>query len=354
VTGEFRLRLPRRAGRRTNLGLLALLLVAGSTGVLAYAVGSSGANAVVVALHGAAGLGLLLLVPWKSVVVRQARSRPAGRRDPTAAVALAVLVVLTVGSGVLHSIGVAGPWAALGGVTALHVHVGAAIAVLPLLVIHAWGAHQRPRATDLGRRSLLRAGGLGAGALALWAGGEGLLRLTGAPGTDRRGTGSHERGTDDPTAMPVTQWISDTVPTTSADTLDVVAGGRRVRVPVTDLDAGDRVRAVLDCTGGWFAEQEWSGVRLDHLLAAVLGSDLPADGSVDVVSVTGFRRRLPLRDAGVLLLAVSAAGEPLSPGHGAPARLVAPGRRGFWWVKWVRRIEVVDEPWWVQSPFPLQ
>ena len=92
---------------------------------------------------------------------------------------------------------------------------------------------------------------------------------------------------------------------------------------------------------------------MDRLLAD-LGIDLPADGSVDVVSVTGFRRRLPLHDAGRLLLAVSAAGEPLSPGHGAPVRLVAPGRRGFWWVKWVRRIEVVDSPWWLQSPFPLQ
>ena len=30
------LRLPRRAGRRTNLAVLALLLVAGGTGVLAY------------------------------------------------------------------------------------------------------------------------------------------------------------------------------------------------------------------------------------------------------------------------------------------------------------------------------
>jgi Oxidoreductase molybdopterin binding domain len=351
MTGE--LRLPRAAGRRTNLGLLALLLVAGGTGVLAYAIGAPGANALLVALHGAAGLGLLLLVPWKAVVVRQARRRPVERRDPTAAVALAVLVVLTVGTGVLHSVGVAGPWGALG-VTALHLHVGAAIVVLPLLAVHAWGKRQRPRPADLRRRSLLRAGVLGAGAVALWAGSEALLRLTGAPGADRRGTGSHERGTGDPTAMPVTQWISDTVPTTTADTIDVVAGDRRVRVPVADLDLGDRVRAVLDCTGGWFADVEWSGARLDHVLADVVGTDLPADGSVDVVSVTGFRRRLPLRDAGVLLLAVSAAGEPLSPGHGAPVRLVAPGRRGFWWVKWVRRIEVVDEPWWLQSPFPLQ
>jgi hypothetical protein len=354
MTGELPLRVPRRAGRRTNLGLLALLLTAAGTGVLAYAVGTSGASAVVVALHGGAGLGLLLLVPWKTVVVRRARRRPVERRDPTAAVALGVLVGVTVATGVLHAVGVAGPWWALGGVTALHLHVGAAIVVLPLLVVHAWGKRQRPRATDLSRRSVLQAGGLGLGALALWAGTEGVLRLTGAPGALRRGTGSHERGTGDPAAMPVTQWIGDTVPTGEADTLDVVVRHRRVPVPVADLDRDDRMRAVLDCTGGWYAEQEWSGVRLDHLLTDVVGTDLPADGSVDVVSVTGYRRRLPIRDAGILLLAVSAAGEPLSPGHGAPVRLVAPGRRGFWWVKWVRRIEVVDQPWWLQSPFPLQ
>ena len=348
------LRLLRRAGRRTNLGLLALLLTAAATGVLAYAVGTPGWSAVVVALHGAAGLGLLLLVPWKTVVVRRARRRPVERRDPTAAVALGVLVAVTVVTGVLHAVGVAGPWWALGGVTALHLHVGAAIVVLPLLAVHAWGKRQRLRVTDLSRRAVLRAGGLGLGGLALWGGTEGLLRLTDAAGARRRGTGSHERGTGDPTAMPVTQWISDTVPSSTADTLDVVASGRRVRVPVAGLDRDDRMRAVLDCTGGWYAEQEWGGVRLDHLLADVVGADLPADGSVDVVSVTGFRRRLPLRDAGNLLLAVSAAGQPLSPGHGAPVRLVAPGRRGFWWVKWVRRIEVVDQPWWLQSPFPLQ
>jgi hypothetical protein len=354
MAGRLPLRLPRHAGRRTNLGLLALLLTAGGTGVLAYAVGTSGGSAVVVAVHGAAGLGILLLVPWKAVVVRRARRRQADRRDPTAAVALGVLVVLTIAAGVAHAVGAPGPWPGLGGVTALHVHVAAAIVVLPLLIAHGWGSRQRPRATDVSRRALLRAAALTAGAAVVWTGSEAVLRLTGAPGARRRATGSYERGTGDPAAMPVTQWIGDGVPDEQATTLDVVSAGTRVRVAVADLDRGDHVRAVLDCTGGWYAEQDWGGIRLDRLLTDVVGSDLPLDGSVDVVSVTGFRRRLPLADAGILLLAVSAAGRPLSPGHGAPVRLVAPGRRGFWWVKWVRRIEVVDEPWWLQSPFPLQ
>jgi DMSO/TMAO reductase YedYZ molybdopterin-dependent catalytic subunit len=46
-------------------------------------------------------------------------------------------------------------------------------------------------------------------------------------------------------------------------------------------------------------------------------------------------------------------GRPLSVGHGFPARLVAPGRRGFWWVKWVSEIDVDDSPWWWQPPLPL-
>ena len=346
-------RLPRRAGRRTNVGLLGLLLLAGGTGVLAFAVGSPGPARLVVAAHGAAGLGLLLLVPWKAVVVRRAWRRPAGSRG-SGGVSLAVATLVTLLTGVLHAVGVTGPWSWSAGVPVLHLHVAAGVGTGALVVVHAWGRRQRPRATDLDRRGLLRAGALAAGAAALWGAGEGLLRLTGAPGGDRRATGSFERGTDDPAAMPVTQWISDVVPADAASSLELVGAGRRVRVPVVDLDRGDAVRAVLDCTGGWYAAQDWRGVRLDRLLASHLGADLPADGSVDVVSVTGFRRRLPLHAAGTLLLATHAAGRPLSAGHGAPVRLVAPGRRGFWWVKWVARVEVVDAPWWLQPPFPLQ
>jgi Oxidoreductase molybdopterin binding domain len=336
--------LPRRAGRRTNLALLGLLLLAFVTGVVAYGVGTPTAATVVVALHGAAGLGLLLLVPWKAVIVR--RSWPSAASTRTLATGLGILVAITVLTGVLHAIGVAP-------LSMLLFHVGFAICVVPLLLVHAWGRRQRIRRTDLSRRTLLRTGALAAGAAALWAAGEGVLRLTGAPGADRRGTGSLEHGTDDPSTMPVTQWFTDTVPDSAHDAITVVAGGRRARIPTGDLDRGDRVRAVLDCTGGWYAAQDWAGIRLDRLLDDV-GVDLPDDGSVDVVSRTGYRRRLPLRDASSLLLATSAAGRPLSDGHGAPVRLVAPGRRGFWWVKWVERIEVVDAPWWRQPPFPLQ
>jgi DMSO/TMAO reductase YedYZ molybdopterin-dependent catalytic subunit len=106
---------------------------------------------------------------------------------------------------------------------------------------------------------------------------------------------------------------------------------------------------VLDCTGGWYAEQEWEGIRLDRLLGPV-----GTARSVLVRSVTGYSRRFPVSDVDRLWLATACAGRSLSTGHGGPARLVAPGRRGFWWVKWVSRVEVVEGPWWRQPPFPLQ
>ncbi|MDQ3989714.1 MAG: molybdopterin-dependent oxidoreductase, partial [Actinomycetota bacterium] len=151
----------------------------------------------------------------------------------------------------------------------------------------------------------------------------------------------------DPSAMPVTQWFTDPVLQLDPSRWRLQVAGRRLALD--ELRAGnDVLRATLDCTNGWYAEQEWRGVRLDRLLGDSRGR------SIDVVSATGYSRRLPLRDASHLLLATHAAGRPLSAGHGAPVRLVAPGRRGFWWVKWVARIEVVDAPWWVAPPFPLQ
>jgi DMSO/TMAO reductase YedYZ molybdopterin-dependent catalytic subunit len=53
-------------------------------------------------------------------------------------------------------------------------------------------------------------------------------------------------------------------------------------------------------------------------------------------------------------LATDYQGQPLRAAYGAPVRVVAPHRRGFWWVKWVASVELSDLPTWAQSPFPLQ
>ena len=72
-------------------------------------------------------------------------------------------------------------------------------------------------------------------------------------------------------------------------------------------------------------------------------------------------RRFPLDEVAAALLALGTADEqgetryhPLSHGHGAPARLVLPGRRGMEWVKWVAVIRVNASGALWQSPLPLQ
>ena len=239
---------------------------------------------------------------------------------------LSVLVVAAIAGGLLHAIR---GFAPVLGLLPMQIHVGAALAAAVLLAAHVLPYRHRRR-IDLGRRTALRGAVAAAGGLALWA-------L--APGRERRFTGSHEVS-----ALPVTQWLFDPV-------LALEPTAWRLRLPAgaLALDAlaalpQTTVRAVIDCTGGWWAEAEWRGVRLADL-------GLPST-ALDVVSATGYRRRLPGPDG--VLLATHVDGRPLPDGHGGPARLVVPGRRGFWWVKWVVAVEPTDEPWWLQPPLPLQ
>jgi hypothetical protein len=334
------------AGRRTNLGLLALLLAALGTGTAAYATGTPTAARVVVITHALVGLALVILSPAKSVIVRRGLRRPRGGKADS--IAFGVLILLTVATGVAHAAG----WVAIGGLRLLLVHVGAALLAIPLGVRHVSTRPVTPRRTDWSRRTVLKAGGvLGGGGLAV-AATEGIVAAGGLPGAQRRQTGSHEAGTGHPEQMPVTQWIADAVPAIDPTDyrLRLAVGGATTTFTLAQLRGpGDRVTATLDCTGGWFAEQEWAGTRLDRLVGD------PGDArSVAVRSATGYTRRYPISDLPHLLLATHVAGSPLSAGHGAPVRLVAPGRRGFWWVKWVTDITVDDRPWWLQPPFPLQ
>jgi DMSO/TMAO reductase YedYZ molybdopterin-dependent catalytic subunit len=293
-------------------------------------------------VHGASALGLLLLAPAKIRVARRGLRRP-GRSRKVISLTFTVLVFVGIGSGLLHAVG---GWRPYLGLLPMQLHVGAAVGAVVLLVAHVVMHHRsaprrwRPllRRSDLTRRRALLGTGVVAGAAALW-----LI----APGLPRRATGSHEVGSGNIAIVPVTQWMFDPVP-------QIAAAAWRLRTPDRSFDLAaiaalpqSTVRAVLDCTGGWFTEQEWSGVPLSAL-------GLRQGASIEVVSTTGYRRRFPAREAGTLLLATHASGRPLSGGHGGPARIVAPGRRGFWWVKWVASIDVIDEPWWWQPPFPLQ
>jgi DMSO/TMAO reductase YedYZ molybdopterin-dependent catalytic subunit len=171
------------------------------------------------------------------------------------------------------------------------------------------------------------------------------------PGGRRRFTGSYERGSFEPARMPNTIWLNDTVPVLdgSAWRLTVVGLDGPRELTLDDLRTGTVTRrALLDCTSGWYAEQDWTGVPVADLIPAAGGAR-----SLLVHSHTGYWVRLPIADLDHLLLATGAGGRPLSPGHGYPVRLVAPGRRGFWWVKWVDRIELSSAPPWWQPPFPV-
>jgi hypothetical protein len=329
-------------GARTNVGLLALLAVAFLTGWLAFAFATAPARWSLV-VHAAGGFATIALLPWKSMIARRGLGRP--RPGRWASVLLGMLVLISLVAGLLHSTGLLAYW---GPLSAMDFHVGAAIAAVPLAIWHVAARRIRIRPTDLSRRHVLRAGAVVAGAAVAYAGSELVVRATGMQGAARRFTGSYEAGSYQPGLMPVSSWMFDAVPLIDQGAWRLSAGGGR-EWSYDDLVAfDDRLTATLDCTGGFFSTQEWTGARLDRIIGKANGT------TIRVVSVTGYDRRFPIDRASSLLLATRFGGRPLDPGHGFPARLVVPEGRGFWWVKWVTAIEVDDVPHWWQPPFPLQ
>jgi len=330
-----------KAGAQTNLALLGLLALAFLTGWLAFAFGTAPARLSLI-VHATGGVAILFLLPWKSMIARRGMSRP--RPGRWASIALGVLVLVSIAAGLGHSTGLLLSW---GPLTSMEVHVGAAIAATPLALWHVIARRVRLQPADLSRRTFMKGSVALGAAAATYALSEIVVRAAVLPGAARRFTGSYEAGSFEPGAMPVSSWMFDAIPVHDPEKW-------RLRVPgrvwtLGDLAAfDDRVTATLDCTGGFYSTQQWSGVRLDRLLPGARGS------SVRVVSSTGYDRRFPAAQAPSLLLATRFGGAAVDPGHGFPARLVAPDRRGFWWVKWVVAIEIDDLPHWWQSPFPLQ
>ncbi|MEO1544387.1 MAG: sulfite dehydrogenase [Pseudomonadota bacterium] len=99
-------------------------------------------------------------------------------------------------------------------------------------------------------------------------------------------------------------------------------------------------------THGMIHNVMYTGVLLKHVLEeAGLKTNakwlMPEGGDA-----AGMNRSVPMFKAlDDCMLAYAMNGEALRPEQGYPLRLVVPGWEGNMWVKWIRRIEVGDEPW---------
>ncbi|MDJ0792399.1 MAG: molybdopterin-dependent oxidoreductase [Acidimicrobiia bacterium] len=331
---------PRLSRRQTNLALLVLVPLAALTGLFSNTIGTRWAIAPA-AIHGVVAFAVLVVMPWKSIVIRRGLSQQ--RLSMLVSIALFATVLVTFATGVAHVIG---HRADIVGISIMQIHVAGGIVAVVLVIAHYRSHPIRVRRADLDRRAFLRTAAVGGAAAAAWFATEGTVRAVGWAGAERRFTGSHEVSPLDPKGVPVTQWLDDSVQQIDPSTWSLALPNGTLGFDDLAAFPLERFEATLDCTGGWHSPQIWTGVRLDQLLD-------PGDRrSIDVTSATGYGRRFPARDLDRLWLATHMGDEPLTAGHGSPARLVAPDRRGFWWVKWVVAIHPSDVPWWIQLPFP--
>ena len=325
--------------RLVNLALLGVVPLLAATGLLAWVTPPPIADALIVA-HRVAGVGLVLALAWKYGIARRSlRRRARAGLDASVVVGglASVALLLVLGVGLAWSVGLVSfdrPVA----YSLLNVHVIVGVALVPLMVAHAarrW--ESRPAIGELGgRRSALRLLSLGAGAVALTA-------VLDQVGLARRATGSRAAATYSGNDFPITIWAFDSVPVVDIASWRMRVEGHVARpgaigydellsLPSTERDA------VLDCTGGWWTQQMWRGVTLADLLAR--HGVAATARRVDVVSLTGHAWSFPIVESERLLIATHVGGETLSPGHGYPARLIAPERRGFQWIKWVNHVHV--------------
>jgi DMSO/TMAO reductase YedYZ molybdopterin-dependent catalytic subunit len=135
---------------------------------------------------------------------------------------------------------------------------------------------------------------------------------------------------------------------------------RPARTLAVTLECAGNGRALLEprpLSQPWLREAvgtaEWTGTPLAPLLAMAgpraegaevvfTGFDRGIQGEVE----HDYARSLPLEEAmrDDVLLAYEINGVPLPPQHGYPLRVIVPGWYGMTHVKWLRSIEIVDEP----------
>lgn len=333
--------------RFTNTAILALIGILTLTGLYGLVLSLQG---WAFELHRWSGWALVLLVPWKAMISARSLRRGPG---PTfnrsfglvASLFLTTLIVLVAGLGLLW-MWRAGPklltlfgWRD----TLISWHWMIGLILLPLFALHSWRNWPRPKRQDfISRRGFLWTAGLAGAALAGWWGAEVLAQARAI--SPRRWTGSREEGSFTGNEFPVTAMVSDGHEEIDLSKwrLEVERSGLKpVPMSYGELLAMPQTTttATLDCTTGWFTVQEWRGVALSEVLRTAGVQSPPT--LVKLQAAEGYFHIYAGVELDQIVLATHVGGEPLAHRHGFPLRAVVPSRRGWFWVKWLSRVEAL-------------
>jgi DMSO/TMAO reductase YedYZ molybdopterin-dependent catalytic subunit len=330
--------------RFVSLMLLALMVVLSLTGlVMIYGTWAPW----IFGLHRIAGWMMVALIPWKGIIAYRSLRRRWGRRgqlpDLVASTILTVVVLMIIVLALMWMWQI-GPYLGPLGQTLIGWHWILGFLAGPLTLYHA--ARRRPVATikgASGRREALRFLGLAAGGIAGWLAGGRLAELRSREAAPRRQlTASRGFGSFSGNAFPVTGEAPMSLDVASWRLAVTGAVTRSLHLAYDEIleMTPEELTAAIDCPNGWYSFQRWRGVPLGHILDDA-GVTAGAAG-VRLVSTTGYNHTYPLAEARTILLATHVGDEVLAPRHGYPVRAVVPNRRGWFWVKWITRIEVLD------------
>lgn len=113
---------------------------------------------------------------------------------------------------------------------------------------------------------------------------------------------------------------------------------------IVDDHAHYRKVATLNCVEGWSVTILWDGIRVRDLLDEA-GYD-PRAQTVKFYAADGYSTSFPLSYImdNDIMMAFAMNNVTIPPERGYPFQLVAEGKWGYKWIKWINHIEVSDDP----------